>query len=220
MPLVESAIHRKRTARTRQSTGVWTNRREAELIRHLHEKLAAVIDVSLGRIEYACSRDYVQNLQIAVVSDVDCRAGMHQIGDQEIGVKLFRSWQKSVQGRCAWGIGQQRVVLQNHPQGKLRRELPVPLATQNVVVEDPVTGSNRPQPLEEIRILNLQRLQRTECERAVRRILSGQKRRHVRRRHEVYSVAPVVPASYRHLWKVTGLDGNSTAVFVIVLIVR
>src|SRR5258708_14779239 len=143
---------------------------------------------------------------------------MHQVGDQEVGIELLRSWQKSVSGRCPRRIGQQRVGLQNHPQGKLRRELPVPLAAQNVVVEDPVAGSDRPQPLEKISILDLQRFHRTECKRPGRRILSRQKRSNVRGRNKFHPVSPVIPGPYRHLRKVAGLDGSSTAVFVIVLV--
>src|SRR5271156_5526278 len=131
---------------------------EAELVRHFHEKLPAVVDIALRRVQSSQTgwiRDQrvVQVLQVAVIAYIDRRARMHQVGEQEIGVELLLRRQVGVQvRRCAGSAGQVKllargvrkygVVLQDHAQRKLRRKLPVPFAAHDVVVEDAFPDRN------------------------------------------------------------------------------
>ena len=111
--------------------------------------------------------------------------------------------------------------MQNQAQGELRRKLPVPFAAHDVVIEDAAVAANRPQALEQISILDLQRLDGTERKRAGCRVLPRKKRivercRRVGRRHEVCAVPPVIAGPSSYFRQNAGLDGSSAAVFVVV----
>src|SRR5580704_14909278 len=113
----------------------------------------------------------VKILQIAVITHINRRARMHEISKQNIGVELLLGRQVSIGiERVARRIRQNGVVLQNHAQRKLRRKLPVPLAANNVVVENPLPNGSagrslrkrkkilvlrRPQALKQISIFDL-----------------------------------------------------------------
>src|SRR5580693_2374178 len=65
----------------------------------------------------------VKVLQVAVITHINRRARMHQVGKQEIGVELFLGWEVSIRiETIARRIRQNGVVLQNHAQRKLRRD--------------------------------------------------------------------------------------------------
>src|SRR5207248_6939325 len=114
---------------------------ETEQVADLHEELAAVVEVAAGRICHEAwrsrsGRNHIQILQVAVVPDINRGPRMHEVRDQEIGVEFARSWQIRIGRSHTRGSSQQCVVLQNHTNRKLRSKLPVPLAAQDVVVED------------------------------------------------------------------------------------
>src|SRR5512140_3009528 len=70
------------------------SRLKAKQVTHLHEKLAAVVEIAAGSVGDVAGRDCgsgddIQILQVAVVADVDGGARMHEISDQKVGVELF-----------------------------------------------------------------------------------------------------------------------------------
>src|ERR1700676_4763942 len=118
-----------------------------EQIRQFHEKLPAVVDVALRRIQSRHPRRirhkvWIQILEVAVVADINRSPRMHQISEQEVGVELLLRGQVGVWIKAgartrqvkllARRVRQNCVVLENHSQRKLRGELPVPLAAHNV----------------------------------------------------------------------------------------
>src|SRR5262249_9782476 len=65
---------------------------EAEQIRRLRKELSPIVDVIVRRREQpGGGRDQaaVEVLQIAVVSHIDCRARMHQVGNQKVRVDVL-----------------------------------------------------------------------------------------------------------------------------------
>src|SRR5579864_3964627 len=151
---------------------------ETEKVADFHEELAAVVDVPAGRVCHVSGRswgrrDHIQILQVAVIADINRGARMHEVRDQEIGVEFTRRRQIRIRRSHAWRSSQQGVVLQNHTDRELRSELPVPLATQNMVVEDSASGAGKlrlrrqkrtvscAQAVEKICVLDLQRLEGT-----------------------------------------------------------
>src|SRR5581483_8603737 len=74
---------------------------ESEQVTHLDEKLATIVHVASRRPgDAAGHRRYAGNnfeiLKVAVISDVDCRAGMDQVCNKEIGVELTLCGQISI----------------------------------------------------------------------------------------------------------------------------
>lgn len=97
---------------------------QPEQIRKLHEQLLPVIHEPVGKpqqIRARRRRDDILVLQIAVVSDVQRRQRIELIGQQHVRIEILLRFQRSV-----FLIGEQRVVLQDQPQGQLRIELPAP----------------------------------------------------------------------------------------------
>src|SRR5947209_6039229 len=65
---------------------------EAQQIGHFYEELPAVVHETVWRCEqaiYPRKQAAVQVLQVAVVSDIDGGAGMHKIGDEEVGIEVL-----------------------------------------------------------------------------------------------------------------------------------
>src|SRR3954452_3491518 len=121
-------------------------RSKAEQVADFHEKLAAIVQVAVSRSRDVPGnrrilRDDCEILQIAVVSDVDRRARVNKVSHEKVGVELALSRQVCVGGTHAWRSCQQCVVLEDQAKGELRRELPVPFASQNVVVQDAASGT-------------------------------------------------------------------------------
>src|ERR1022692_2445057 len=101
-------------------------------VRDLHKNLTSVVQEmtrQAGEIAERIDRWRAgQVLQIAVVSDIDRRSGMHEISQQNIGVELLRRRQRTQpilrEGRVV--VGQNSVVLPNDAQRQLSGELVIP----------------------------------------------------------------------------------------------
>src|SRR5882762_11318582 len=108
---------------------------EPKQIGHLHEKQAPVIDQPVSASQQARvgieGQLRIDVLEIAVVTDINRGSRMDQICDQKISVELLGGWHRG-EGR----IGQRRRVLQDHAEGQLTVDLPVPLGPDDVVIED------------------------------------------------------------------------------------
>src|ERR1017187_6472548 len=161
---------------------------------------------------------------------------MHEIGNEEVGVELLLSRQVSVWRSNTRRTREQRVVLQDQPHRKLRSELPVPFTAQDVIVEDAATRTRKlrregrvcaargPQPLEQVNIFNLQRLNWPECQRSGSGVLSRYERLIVRRDNrgydwhgfEVDAVSPVIAGPDGRLLEIAGLETGPARVLVIV----
>src|SRR5215510_5411468 len=118
-----------------------------------YEELAAVVEEAVASVshesgETRAGAHYIEVLQIAVIADINRGARMHQVSDEEVGVELALCREVRVgrsDARCA---GEERVVLQNQAERKLRSELPVPLAANDVIVQDAATDSWKLGPFE------------------------------------------------------------------------
>jgi hypothetical protein len=216
---------------------------KAEHVADLHEKLAAIVDVRAGSVRDISGAsgdtwDHAEILQVAVVPDVDGGAGMDQVRDQKIGVELAGCWEICIGRADASGTGEERVVLQNDASGKLGSELPVPLAAQDMVVEDAAAGAGtlgsckqvsalvRAKAFEQVRVFNFQWLDGPNYEAGLGYILPGQIGMAIRirdgihrtwRRYKVHSTPPEIAGEDRDFLEIPGLELRSAEVFVIVL---
>src|SRR5579862_12918 len=200
---------------------------EAEQVADLHKKLTAVVEKTAGGVGDVAGRrrrrlNDVEVLQIAVVADINRRAGMHEVGNQEVGVELLGGGQVGV-GRSNSGIGgEQPVVLEDDAHGELRSELPVPLAANDVIVKDAVSASGElrlhkricavvgTQALEQVGIFDLQRLNGPKGERGLSRVLSSDVRVAVGARcswfrDEVYPATPGITREESGLLEISTL---------------
>ena len=70
---------------------------ESEQIRNFHEELAAVVDIAVAKpvqIAVWIKREaWIEILEIAVVAEIDCRARMEQIREENVGVEILRGLQ-------------------------------------------------------------------------------------------------------------------------------
>src|SRR5204862_4661759 len=153
-------------------------------------------------------------------------------------IQLARWWEIRVGRSDAGGTGEKRVVLHNDASGKLGSELPVPLAAQDMVVEDAATGAGslgsckqvsalvRAKAFEQVRVFNFQWLDGPNYEAGLGYILPGQVGKDIRirdevsrtwRRYEVHSTHPEIAGKNRDFHEIPGLVLHSAEVFVIVL---
>src|SRR5580658_7245781 len=133
---------------------------KAEQVTGFYEELAAVVEVAFGGVGDDAGLGWgrlldAEVLQIAVVADVDRGAGMDEGGDEEGGIEFLCGGEVGVGRGADAGSGERRageqvVVLQDHAQGELRRELPVPFAAEDVVVEDGVADAGSQPVFEEV----------------------------------------------------------------------
>src|SRR5215469_7902152 len=217
---------------------------KAEHVADFHEELAAVVHESPGGVGHVAGRegsslDHVEILEVAVVANIDRCAGMDEIGDQEVGVELLGGGQVGVGRANARRGREQPVVLQDEAQRQLRRELPIPLAAEDMVVEDAASGAgilgleegiNRiggAQALEQVRVLDFQRLHGANDERGPGVVFTCDERPRVGRSRDrgggwgsddVDGVSPVVVGLQRCELEVSGRERRSAGVFVIILV--
>src|ERR1700752_3655230 len=62
---------------------------EAEKVGRLHEELAAIVDVVIRCGEQAGrsrNQPTIEVLEVAVVANINCRARMHEVGDEKVGI--------------------------------------------------------------------------------------------------------------------------------------
>src|SRR5690349_19486258 len=128
---------------------------EAEQVGKLHEELAAVVEVSGWRAGEKSGGGIggergIQVLEVAVVADVERSSGVKQVSDEEVGVELAGSGKK---GELL--VGESRLILQDHAERQFAGELPVPLAADDVVVEDGAAGGPVFQTVEKIGVVDL-----------------------------------------------------------------
>ena len=100
---------------------------------------------------YVCSERKCQVFQVAVVAHINRCAGMHQIGDQEIGIEVLGGLQVS-----EVRIRKHRVVLADEAEGKFVGELVIPLAADNVVVHGAERAIQTVQPKQDVGVVDLQ----------------------------------------------------------------
>ena len=74
---------------------------------------------------------------------------MNEIGDQKVAIELRRCRQRR---QCC--IRQSRGVLQNRPQRKLARDLPIPFCPDDVVIEDGGAAVRVAQPREQVGVVD------------------------------------------------------------------
>src|SRR5216684_932701 len=135
-----------------------------EEIADLHKENAAIIDEAVaadqadafGIASHRLSGDrqaetWNKVFQVAVVANIDRRAGMNEIGNQEVGAQVLCSLERAV-----GGIRQQAVVLQDGAQRKRTRELIIPLAADDVVVERRVVCGAVEDAVKNVSIVDLQ----------------------------------------------------------------
>src|SRR5579871_5502234 len=69
-----------------------------EQIRDFHEELPAIVDVAVAGAQQIAvdikAQWQGQVLQVAVVADVDRGIGVHQVGNEEIGIELLACRQR------------------------------------------------------------------------------------------------------------------------------
>ena len=203
-----------------------------EHVADLHEELAAVIEIATGGVGHVAGRqrslpDHVQVLQVAVVTDIDRRPRMYKVSDEEVGVEFPLRRQIGIRRADAGRSGEQRVVLQDHAGRELRSELPVPFTANDVVVEDASANRGelrshkresivgRAQMLEQVGVLDFQRLHGTQRQTSLRGFLMRDERVIVgiggqsaggRESLEVWRVSPVIGGKERRLLEVAGLE--------------
>src|SRR5216684_248075 len=135
-----------------------------EEIADLHKENAAIIDEAVaadqadafGIASHRLSGDrqaetWNKVFQVAVVANIDRRAGMNEIGNQEVGAQVLCSLERAV-----GGIRQQAVVLQDGAQRKRPRELVIPLAADDVVVKGSMMRGAVEDAVKNVSIVDLQ----------------------------------------------------------------
>ncbi len=111
---------------------------EPKLVGQLHEKLAAVVQEAAACPQQAGANRRerrVEVLEVAVITDVHRCAGVQQVGDQEVCVKVFDLGQGA-----ELRVGERGVILGDEAQGQLAVDLTIPLGTNGVVGEDAAGG--------------------------------------------------------------------------------
>ena len=70
---------------------------ESKQIGNFHEDLSAVVDVAVTKpVQVAVwikGEARIEILEIAVVAEINCRARMEQVGEENVGVEILRGLQ-------------------------------------------------------------------------------------------------------------------------------
>ena len=66
---------------------------ESKQIRNFHEELSAVVDIAIAKpvqIAVWIEREaWIEILEVAVVAEIDCRAGVKQVGEEQVSLKIL-----------------------------------------------------------------------------------------------------------------------------------
>lgn len=177
---------------------------ETDQVGELDEELFGVVDEAAAVANDFRSRARGQEidvLRVPVVADKQYGSGVHQIGEQEIRVQVLAGFK-----RGQVGVGQRGVVLKNHSKGKLPVELPVPLRTNDVVIEDAAARGPVSEPGEKIVVVNTQLRQRTQRKPESAGVEVSNSWLLTWRRNDIEACSPGVKCAKGNLREIAGRD--------------
>jgi hypothetical protein len=195
---------------------------ESEQIRNLHEDLATVVDISITKpVQVAVCierKARIEILQIAVVTKIDRRAGVEQIGEEDIGVEILGGLQGS-----EILIGKRGRILANEAEREFPRELVIPLGTNDVIVKDARTIGHTAETRQEIGVVDGELARGPERQRDLGVARFRKKRRHRGRGKRGVEVGVSAPAHFSIRGNTLGksvLKEKSVVMMRVVAIVR
>ncbi len=125
---------------------------EAEKVRNLHEKLAAVVGGQAAGAQKISAgveaEGRIEILQVAVIAHVDDRTGVEQVGNQKIEVEVLGGLQ-----RRQPGVRERSGVLGDEAHGELAIDLVIPFRADDVVGEDARGRTARAQAREQVAVV-------------------------------------------------------------------
>ena len=135
-------------------------------IADLDKKLAAVVEeagvvmeqadaIGIALASDAHAEAGINVLQIAVVPGIDGRAGMDQVGQEEVKIHVLGGLQA---GELL--VRKQAVVLRDEAQRERGRELIIPLGSDDVIIKNSVPEKIVPHAVEDVGIVNLEAVER------------------------------------------------------------
>ncbi len=158
-------------------------------VRNFHEELPAVVDEGVSRADQVSvevkSQIVIQVLQVAVIADIHCSAGVDEIRDKKIRIQVLCSGQAG-EGR----ISEYGGILHNDAGRELGRELIVPFRANDVVVEGSTAVVKITQPEPKIGVVDAQVTGGNDAEIGGHAVSSRQERIDAGRRRVVDAATP------------------------------